>query len=260
MPSSHHRARIHHARPVADLHDQPQVVADVEQGRVELLAQPGDQVDHRRLHRHVERGGGFVEQEQRRIREHRHGDDDALLLAARDLVRVAAHHLVGVGHVHVPQHVDAAVARLPVRDALVDDEHLLELRADGEAGVQGAHRLLVDHGDPGAADVAQFLVRHGRHVAALEPDRSLHDAAVVAQIVHDRHGDGGLAAAGFAHQPVAFAPLQPEREIRHRRNLADAGEVGDADVLDLEDDVVVGPVGHGVSPSSRFRAGRRPAD
>ena len=237
--------------------DCPKVVADKEQRRVELLTQSRDQVDHHGLDGHVERGGGLVEQEQRGIGQHRHGDDHALLLTARDLVGVAPHHRFGVGHVDVAQHLQAALVGDPVGNAFVEDQHFLELGGDGQARVERAHRLLIDHGDLGAANPAQFLGRHACHVAALELDGALHDAAVGPQVAHDRHGDRRLAAAGFTDQAITLAPLELEREVGNRRDLADAGKVGDADVVDLED--VVFFLGHVVNPSSRFRAGRRPA-
>ena len=47
----------------------------------------------------------------------------------------------------------------------------MSCRADLHRRVQARHRLLIDHGDFVAADAAQLVLRHLRHVAALEPDR-----------------------------------------------------------------------------------------
>jgi hypothetical protein len=49
----------------------------------------------------VERGGGLVGDQQHRFEHQRHRDHDALALAARQLVRVAGHHALGVGQQHL---------------------------------------------------------------------------------------------------------------------------------------------------------------
>jgi hypothetical protein len=57
----HRLARIHHRDPVAGLQDQAEIVRHEDHRRAEFLAEPLDQFDDTGLHRHVERGGGFVE-------------------------------------------------------------------------------------------------------------------------------------------------------------------------------------------------------
>ena len=57
--------------------------------RAARLAQPRDQVEHARLHRHVERARRLVEDDQPRLDRERTGDHDALALTARQLVREA---------------------------------------------------------------------------------------------------------------------------------------------------------------------------
>ena len=60
----------------------------VSQLRLELR----DEVEHLGLDGRVEAGRGLVEDQQRRVLRERHRDHDALLHAARELVRIAAHH------------------------------------------------------------------------------------------------------------------------------------------------------------------------
>ena len=61
-------------------------------------------------------------------------------------------------------------------------------------------------------------------VAALELDRAADDPAVLAQVAHDGERHGGLAAAGFAHEPHRLARHDGAGEIHHRRDFAQAGE------------------------------------
>ena len=65
-----------------------------------LVAQLGQQRHDLRLHGDVERGGRLVGDQQARIAGERHGDHHALAHAARQLVRIVAQPLRGVGDAH----------------------------------------------------------------------------------------------------------------------------------------------------------------
>ena len=75
--------RIHDPDPVAHPGDQPQVVADQQDRRVDLAAQCGDQVEDIRFDRDIEPRGGFVEDQEPRIGRERHRDYHTLLLSPR---------------------------------------------------------------------------------------------------------------------------------------------------------------------------------
>ena len=94
-------AGVEHADAVAHLRDHAEVVADEEHGRVELGLELRDEVEHLGLDRRVEAGGGLVEDQQRRVLGERHRDHDALLHAAGELMRVAAHDARGIGDLHL---------------------------------------------------------------------------------------------------------------------------------------------------------------
>ena len=91
---------VEHADAVAHLRDDAEVVADEEHGGVELGLELRDEVEHLRLDGRVEPGRRLVEDEERRVLGERHRDHDPLLHAARELVRVAAHHARRVCDLH----------------------------------------------------------------------------------------------------------------------------------------------------------------
>ena len=188
-------ARVHHRDAIAGLEDQAEIVRDVDHRGAEARADVLDQLDDAGLDRDVERGGRLVQQQQRRVRQQRHGDDHALLLAARDLVRIALHDPPGIGQAHGAEHLEGARIGVPLRAALVEQRHLHQLPRDLHRRIERGHRLLIDHRDLRAAHLAQLLLAHRGHVAALEPDLAGHDAAVLAQVLHDRERHGRLAAA-----------------------------------------------------------------
>src|SRR5438876_1293984 len=75
-------AAVHHPDPVADADDRPEVVADEEDGRATTPPQLPDEIQHRRLDGDVQARRRLVHDEQRGLRDERHRDDDALLLAS----------------------------------------------------------------------------------------------------------------------------------------------------------------------------------
>ena len=84
-------AQIHDGDAVRDVLDDGKVVGDEQIGHAEVALQIGQQVDHLRLHRDVERGDGLVAHDQLGSQRQGAGDHEALALAAGELVRKADH-------------------------------------------------------------------------------------------------------------------------------------------------------------------------
>src|SRR3546814_6673388 len=94
-----------------------------------------------------------------------------------------------------------------------------DLLAERHRRVQRSHRLLVDHGDLVAAELALLLGAELRHISALVEDLAADDGAVVAEIAHDRHCDSRLAAARLADQADDPALVSGHVQVDHRRVL-----------------------------------------
>ncbi len=231
----HQFAGVHDPDAVADAGDDAQIVADEHDGRVKVAAQFGDQVEHGRLDGHVQCRRRFIHDQQRRVVEQGHSDDHALLLAAGDLVRVAAQDGRRVGHVDPVEHLDAAPRRLRVADAAVDGQHLLHLVAQAHRRVERLHRVLVDHGDLVAAQLAQLLAALAQQLLPLELDAAALDVAIGPQEVDHRPGGRALAAARLADDAERLAAGDLERDVLDRLDLAAADLISHGQVLDLED-------------------------
>ena len=85
---------IHHRDAMADMAHHGEVVADEEIGEPVFLLQVDQQVQHLRLHRHVERRHRLIGHDQLGVDRQGLGDAQPLALAAGELVGVLAH---GVG-------------------------------------------------------------------------------------------------------------------------------------------------------------------
>ena len=82
---------LHYRNLVGHLCHHPEVVGDEHERHPELLAQAPQQREDLRLHRHVERGGGLVGDQQLRLVGERHSDHHALAHPPGELVRVGIH-------------------------------------------------------------------------------------------------------------------------------------------------------------------------
>ena len=165
-------AGIHHRDLVADFGDHAEIVGDQNDRGAARGLQFAHQVEDLRLQGDVERGGRLVRDQQARVAGQRHRDHHALAHAAGELVRIFVDALVGRGNVNPAQQLDGALARLPPRAAAMAQNGLDDLVADGKARIERGHRLLKDHRQPVAAEVAQGFVGHVKQIETVEADRT----------------------------------------------------------------------------------------
>ena len=159
-----HLAGIHDADAVGDLRQQAEIVRDIEHRHAEPRAQIDQQRDDLLLRGDVEAGRRLVEHDEVGIAGQRHGDADALLLAAGELVRIAAPE-VGVGSGRPTRSNSSARAGQPPargRCALVQQQRLGDLRADAHAGVERRRRVLRHEADAVAAQPVELAAARAR--------------------------------------------------------------------------------------------------
>ncbi len=193
-------AGIHHCDLVADLGDHAEIVGDQDDCSAAGGLQFAHQVEDLRLQGDVKRGGRLVGDQKAGIAGQRHRDHHALAHAAGELVRILVDPLVGRGDVDAAQQLDGALARPSPRTTAMAQDRLDDLVSDGEARIERGHRLLEDHRQPVAAQVAQGLVGHFQQIEAVEADRAGDLGGMFRQQPHDGERGYALAAAGFTDQ------------------------------------------------------------
>ena len=260
---------IHHRDPVTGLQDQAEIVRDIDHGSAEFGGDLVDQIDNASFDRHIQRRGRLIQKQQPGIGQQRHGDDDALLLATGNLVRIGVENPVRFRQADAGDDLARPLHRLFGTDAFVVDRNLGELVADAHGRIEGRHRLLIDHGDFGAAQIPQLLLAHGPHVAAFVENLAGDDSSIAAHILHDGERHRRFAATGFANDAMCLAGHELHVEIDDGGDLASAGEVGHAEIAALQDRGRPAPVrcaitiaSHGVAPvfhQSRSDISRRPS-
>jgi hypothetical protein len=97
-----------------------------------------------------------------------HGDHDALVHAARELMGKVRKPALRRRDAHLPQQLDGALLALVPGEAQVAAQHLLDLEADGKTWVEGGHGLLEDHRDVLADDLPPLGGRHPKKLPAIE--------------------------------------------------------------------------------------------
>ena len=100
--------------------------------------------------------------------------------------------------------------------------------------VERGRRLLEDHADPVAADLAHVLARELEQVLAVEQDLARVHVARAGDEPHDRQAGHALAAAGLADEAHDLAAVDMEVDAVDRADQAVAGLERRVEPLDLE--------------------------
>src|SRR6266403_5075145 len=98
------------------------------------------------------------------------------------------------------QQFDRALARHPPRSAAMTQDGFDDLLADRKTRIERRHRLLKDHRQTIATQIAQDLIGYIEQIEAIETDRAGDLGGMLRQQAHDRERGHALAAAGFADE------------------------------------------------------------
>ncbi len=224
-------------------------MGDEEDGHAEFALEVLQQRQDLRLHGHVEGGGRFVGDEQVRLVGERHGDHDALALAAGELVRIGVEPAGGIGNADAAKPFGRLRPCGLGRQALVEDERLGHLLPDRVQRVQRGHRLLEDDAHRIAAHLADRRIVCGDEVLPLEEQaaRGMRGCRI-GQELHHREGGDGFARAALADDGERLAAVDVERDAVDGEALPPALAEGDGEVLDGEEGRVGG---HGMAVRKR---------
>jgi len=183
-------ARAHDDDVVGDVPHHGEVVSDEEIGAARFPPQLLEEGEDARLHRNVERRRRFVEDDEGGLGREGAGEGDALLLAARELVRPPP--VERLAEPDRTQHVCGTLRRLTPAGAGEAQRPRNQLER-GLARVERARRVLEDDLHR-PAEAAERLGAEPEHLLAVEKDF----AAALAFEAEDRAGDRRLAGAALA--------------------------------------------------------------
>ena len=121
---------VHHLHAVAKTGDDAEIVRDEDNGHAEFALHFADELENLGLDGDVERGGGFVGDEQLGFRDERHRDHDALTHSAGKLVRIIVDTFRGVIDSDGFKHREGASQGFTAGNVFVNEKWLDDLLAD----------------------------------------------------------------------------------------------------------------------------------
>ncbi len=183
----------------------------------------------------VERRGRLVGNRRCRVAAHPHRDHHALAHAAGELVGIAIHPPARLGNVDRLQQRQAFRQQRVAGKVLVQLERFAELAADGVDRIEARHRLLKDHGDPVAADLAHGRIVGRHEVLIAKADFAMSDpAGRIGDEPQQRQRSCALAAAALPDQREDFTFVQVERHAIDRGDDTSLGREFDCEIAHAE--------------------------
>src|SRR5690606_29141674 len=139
----------------------------------------------------------------------RHGDADALALAARQFVREGVNALGGIADADLFHQRDGPASGFGLAHGLMSGDSFGDLIADPIEGMQRGQRVLEHIGDLGTAQGADAGFGAREDVFALDKDRTAGDyPRRGGDEPEQRQGRYRLAGTGFADEAKAFALVE----------------------------------------------------
>ncbi len=204
-------AVAHHRDPVAGLGDDAEIVADEDDGEAAFLAEFRQEAEDLALDRDVERGGGFVGDQDLRTAGEGDADHRPLAHAAGEFVRIRVVLARRVGEADLVEDFDGGRPGGASAEALVEAQALGDLVADAHDRVEMAGGILEDHADLAAANGEHLGGAGLDEIAAGEEDRAALDPeARRRQEADDGAAEQALAGAALADEAEDLAAREVE--------------------------------------------------
>ena len=122
--------------PIGGFGDNAHVVSDQHEPHAVVALELHQKIEDLRLDRHVERRRRLVGDQELRPAGERHRDHDPLAHAARKLMRKGVRPASRIGNADLGQKLDDAPAAFRASEVKVRLQRFVDLKADGEAGIE----------------------------------------------------------------------------------------------------------------------------
>ena len=210
-----HASAVHYDDPIGNLGNDAEVMGDKHHGRVVLLLQLADQGEDLGLRGDVERGRRLVGDQELGLQDQGHRNDDALALAAGQLMGISVVDLPHIWQVYGIEHGEHPFAALGPGELAVHAQYFVDLFANRLHRVERCHRLLEHHRHAGGAQRPKTTFARGQDVLVLHQDAAAGGCETSArQQSHDRKRGDRFAGTGFTHYAQSLALVDIEADIR----------------------------------------------
>ena len=234
---------IHHRHRIGIAGHHTEVMGDENERGAGLARQLLEQIEDLRLHRDIERGGRLVGHDQFGLAGQRHRDHGALTHASGILMRIGLQTACGIRDADLLEQTARHLEGTRPGLFSMHIDRLGDLHADGQRRIERTHRLLKDHRDAIATNLAHLRIRQLEQVLAFEQDLAGHNPTRrVGNQPHQRHGGHALARARLADDGQSLASLQREGHIVDRGQFAAFGSETRRQTADIEQRHVQKPI------------------
>ena len=224
---------VHDEHAIAKARDDREIVRDEDQSHAALGDEIVQDAQHLVLHRHVERGGRFIRDQEIGIGDQHHRDHRALAHAAGKLMRIELKNHFRISDAHRFQHLQRAPFRLASAGPAMQPIGLHDLRADALHGVQRVLRVLHHHGEAPASQRAPFPLAEPSQIAPVESEFARLHYARRGDQAEDRARRRRFARTGLADDAESL-PAEREADVAHGAHEAAPAGIADFEPFDLE--------------------------
>ena len=154
------------------------IMGNENHGEAEIFPERTKDAENFHLGDWVKRCGRFIGDDDCGITGDGLGDEGALPLAAAELVGIGTRDAVCVFRKEPAENFAGALGQLFFWGGLVRGQHLANLLADADGGMESERRLLKNQGDSAAANLPQFLIAGLEKIFAFEQYGAASDVAV----------------------------------------------------------------------------------
>src|SRR5262245_57851739 len=212
-----HRTALHDAAGVHDRHavthsgHHAEVMRNEQDGHTCFRLQALQELQVLKLDGHVERGGRLIGNEHLGLTADGNGADDALLHAAAHLMRKLADPLIGGGDLDAAERPRCLLHDLCLGAPPAPENRLAQLLTDREHRIERSLRILQDHRNTPAPDLAHLALRAGQDIFSAETNLAAQRAcAAFRQQTHDGQRGQAFAAARLADEAQNLAASKVE--------------------------------------------------
>ena len=197
---------------------QTQIVGNEDNRHAHLLLQIVEQIENLGLNGYIQSGGRLIGNQQVGFIDERHGNHDALQLAAGKLVRILFHAAFGFFDAHTLQQCQCLQPCFFAAELfIVHTRRFNQLRTDTHKRIERGHRLLENHADAVAAQITQGFLIGIQNGNAVKSNARIFaiTGKLFRQQAHNGHRCYRLARAGLADQSQCFALCHFKADITH---------------------------------------------
>jgi hypothetical protein len=231
---------VHDLRRVAGGGDHSQIVADYHERHAQFLAQPVEQHQNLRLHRHIERCGRLIGNQQFRLTRNGDSDHDSLAHPTAELLRQiieATRRLADPDQFH--QFLRPPARGRPLQAAMVS-QRLGYLLTHAHDWVQRGKGILKHHCDLATTNAPQLPLGKFEQVYTFKKNLPRGDNSIQgSKQAHDTERGNALTAATFTDDANRLSVYERKRHVINRVQGTARGDELRAQVFDVEEQSVL---------------------